>query len=99
MNISKEIIESMNTLNALGSDDEKIKYIESEGLKLKQKFEYFDRFEKIEDSYTVFIKVYIEVSSSSDEYYLGLSDRTSSFYKVLLGKKSLSNILIDPSKS
>jgi len=99
MNISKDIIESMNTLNALGSEEEKLKYIESESIKLKQKFEYFDRFEKIEDSYTVFIKVYIEVSSSSDEYFLGLSDRTSSFYKVLLGKKSLSNILIDPSKS
>ncbi len=99
MNISKEILTSLDTLNTLPTEEEKLKHIETETTKLKQKFDYFDRFEKIEDSYSVFIKVYIEVNSSNEEYFVGLSDRTSSFYKILLGKKSLSNILIDPSKS
>lgn len=67
-------------------------------VELKVKYPLFDRIEVINEKPELFISVNIQIHDYSDIFSIKVVDRSFSFYKIILGKKSLGRFLIDASK-
>lgn len=97
LKVSKELLEIQENYQSLDSNEIEI-LLNKLNTEMTAKYDYFDRYEIIDDKLELFIKLSLAVHDFTDTFYVKVVDRSFSIYKLLLGKKSLARFLIDASK-